>query len=78
MIEDHAELISDAGIQVNVQSVYGIHVDALPSEYELEIRKLGRKQVFEREEIINLVQAQYELLSKKKKKKIAVSPCTRL
>ena len=28
---------------------------------------MGRKQVFEREEIINLVQAQYELLSKKKK-----------
>ena len=64
MIEDHAELISDAGIQVNVQSVYGIHVDALPSEYELEIRESNRNQVLDHNEIINLVQAQYDLLGK--------------
>ena len=32
-IEDHAELMRDAGIRVDVQSVYGIYVAALPSEY---------------------------------------------
>ena len=50
-----------------MQSVYGIYVAALPSEYELEIRELNRNQVLDRNEIINLVQAQYDLLSKKKK-----------
>ena len=57
----------DAGIQVDVQSVYGIYVAALPSEYELEIRELNRNQVFDLNESINLVQAQYDLLGKKKK-----------
>ena len=65
-IEDHAEQMRDAGMHVDDQDVYSTYVSALPSEYDLEIRELGRKQVFEREEIINLVQAQYELLSKKK------------
>ena len=64
---DHAELMRDAGIQVDVQSVYGIYVAALPSEYELEIRELNRNQVLKRNKIINLVQAQYDLLGKKKK-----------
>lgn len=50
-----------------MQAVYGTFVSALPSEYDLEIRELNRKQVFDREEILNLVQAQNELLSKKKK-----------
>ena len=62
-IEDHTELMRDAGIQADVQSVYGIYVAALPSEYELEIRELNRNQVLDRNEIINLVQAQYDLLS---------------
>ena len=48
-----------------MQSVYGIYVAALPSEYELEIRELNRNQVLDRNE--NLVQAQYDLLGKKKK-----------
>ena len=65
-IEDHADLMHDAGIHVDVLSVYGIYVAALPSEYELEIRELNRNQVLDRNEIINLVQAQYDLLSKKK------------
>ena len=47
-----------------MQSVYGIYVAALPSEYELEIRELNRNQVLDRNEIINLVQAQYDLLGK--------------
>ena len=50
-----------------MQSVYGIYVAALPSEYELEIRELNRNQVLDRNEIINLVQVQYDLLGKKKK-----------
>ena len=66
-IEDHTELMRDAGIQADVQSVYGIYVAALPSEYELEIRELNRNQVLDRNEIINLVQVQYDLLGKKKK-----------
>ena len=66
-IEDHADLMRDAGIQVDVQSVYGIFVAALPSEHELEIRELNRNQVLDRNEIINLVQSQYDLLAKKKK-----------
>ena len=66
-IEDHAELMRDAGIQVDVQSLYGINVAALPSEYELEIRELNRNQVLDRNEIINLPQAQYDLRGKKKK-----------
>ena len=65
--EDHSELMRDAGIQVDVQSIYGMYVAALPSEYELEIRQLNRSQVFDRNGIINLVQAQYDLLGKKKK-----------
>ena len=36
-IEGHAELVRNAGIQVDVKSVYGIYVAALLSEYELEI-----------------------------------------
>ena len=36
-IKDYAELMRDAGIQVDVKSVYGIYVAALLSEYELEI-----------------------------------------
>ena len=57
-IEDHAEQMRDAGIHVDDQDVYSTYVSALPSEYDLELRELGRKQVFEREEIINLIQAQ--------------------
>ena len=56
-IEYHTQLMRDAGIQVDVQSVYGIFVAALPSEHELEIRELNRNQVLDRNEIINLVQA---------------------
>ena len=66
-IEDRAELMRDAGIQVDLQSVYGIYVAALPSEYELENRELNRNQVLDRNKIINLVQAQYDLLGKKKR-----------
>ena len=73
-IEDHADLMRDAGIQVDVQSVYGIYVAALPSEYELEIRELNLNKVFDRNESINLVQARYDLLSMKTKE-LSSSPC---
>ena len=63
-IEDHAELMRDACMQVDVQSVYGIYIGALASEYKLEIRELNRNQVLDRNKIINLVQAQYDLLGK--------------
>lgn len=52
----------NAGMGVDDQAGYGIYVAALPSDYDLEIRELNRKQVFDREEIINKVMAQFELL----------------
>lgn len=48
------------------RTVYGIYAAVLPSEYDLEIRELNRKQFFDREKITNIVQAQVELLRKKK------------
>ena len=68
-IEDHAELMCDAGIKVDDQAVYGAYVAALPSpEYQPEIRELKREQVFGREHIIRLVRAAHELLKDNKKK----------
>ena len=68
-IEDHAELMRDAGIKVDNQAVYGAYVAALPSpEYQPEIRELKREQVFDREHIIRLVRAAHELLEDNKKK----------
>ena len=43
-IEDVCEAMRDAGMDVDDQTVYGIYVAALPSEYDLEIRELSRKQ----------------------------------
>ena len=68
-IEDHAELMRDAGIKVDDQAVYGAYVADLPSpEYQPEIRELKREQVFDREHIIRLVRAAHELLKDNKKK----------
>ena len=68
-IEDHAELMRDAGIKVDDQAVYGVYVTALPSpEYQPEIRELKRRQVFDREHTIRLVRAAHELLKDNKKK----------
>ena len=44
-------------MNIDDQTVYGIYVAALPSDYDLEIRELSRKQVFDREEIMNIEQA---------------------
>ena len=62
----------DAGIQVDAQLVCGIYVAALPFEYDFEIRELNRNQVLDRNEIVNLMQAQYYLLGMKKKSSPAV------
>ena len=68
-IEDHAELMRDAGIKVEDQAVYGAYVAALPSpEYQPKIRELKREQVFDREHIIRLVRAAHELVKDNKKK----------
>ena len=68
-MEDHAELMRDAGIKVDDQAVFGAYVSALPSpEYQPEIRELKRAQVFDREHIIRLVRAAHELLKDNKKK----------
>ena len=67
-IEDHAELMRDAGIKVDGQVVYGAYVATLPSpEYQPEIRELKREQVFDREHIICLVRAAHELLKDKRR-----------
>ena len=47
-IEDVFEEMRDAEMDIDDQTVYGIYVAALPSEYDLEIRELSRKQVFDR------------------------------
>ena len=62
-VEDHAELMRDAGTQVDVESVNGIYVAALRSEYDLEIRELSRNHVLDRNEIINLVPVSYTHLT---------------
>ena len=68
-IEDHAELMRDAGMKVDDQAVYGAYVAALSSpEYQPEIRELKREQVFDREHIIRLVRAAHELRKDDKKK----------
>ena len=66
-IEDHAELMRDAGIKVDDQTVYGAYVAALPW-YQPEVRELKREQVFDREHIIRLVRTAHELLKDNKKK----------
>ena len=68
-IEDHAELMRDAGIKIDDQAMYGAYVAALSSpEYQPEIRELKREQVFDREHIIRLVRTAHELLKDDKKK----------
>ena len=68
-IEDHAELMRDAGIKVDDQAMYGAYVAApLSPEYQPENRELKREQVFDREHIIRLVRAAHELLKDNKKK----------
>ena len=44
------EEMRDAGMDVADQTIRGIYVAALLSEYNLEIRKLSRIQVFDRED----------------------------
>ena len=45
------EEMRDAGMDVADQTIRGIYVAALLSEYNLEIRKLSRIQVFDREDL---------------------------
>ena len=72
-IEDHAELMRDAGMKVDDQAEYGAYVATLPSpEYQHEIRELKREQVFDREHIIRLVRAAHELLKDNKTKSSSV------
>lgn len=67
-IEDLAELMREAGMEVNTQTVLGTFVAALSHEcYDLEIRELSRKQVFNREEVIQVIGAQWHLLKRRKK-----------
>ncbi|CAN0349978.1 unnamed protein product, partial [Pylaiella littoralis] len=66
--EDLGAEMKEAGIPVEDQQIYSTFVSALPfAEYHLEIRELGRETVLQREQIVNLVRPQYELLRRNKK-----------
>ena len=68
-LEDLAQLMRNAGIEVDAQTVLGTFVASLSHEcYDFELRELSRKQVFDRDEIINLIEAQWNLLQKKRSK----------
>ena len=68
-IDNHAELMRDAGIKVDDQTAYGAYIAALPSpKYQPEFRELKREQVFDREHIIRLVRPAHELLKDNRKK----------
>ena len=62
----------DIGVQVDDRTVYGIFVAALLSECDLEIQEFSREKVFDREEVMNIVQAQFELLRKNYKRSSSV------
>ena len=67
-MEDLREEMLEAGMDCDERTTYSVFVSALPQpEFDLEVRELNRKADFDRDEVMNLVCAQYELLSKKKK-----------
>ena len=62
-MEDLHVKLNNAGISVYNSTLYPCFVSALPAaEYSLEIRELNLKQVYDRNEIINLVRSKYETL----------------
>ena len=62
-IEDLREKLVNAGRSVDDNTLYSCFVNALPTaEYALEIRDLNLKQVYDRNEILNLVRSKYEAL----------------
>lgn len=56
-----------ANIEVDTQTVLGTFVAALPERYDFEIRELSRKQAFDRDEVMTVIRAQYNLLCRKEK-----------
>ena len=65
----------NAGIEVGAQTVLDTFVAALSHEcYDFELRELSRKQVFDRDEIINLIEAQWNLLQKRRSKSSPAAP----
>lgn len=66
-LEDLAELMRWANIEVDTQTVLGTFVAALPERYDFEIRELSRKQAFDRDEVMTVIRAQYNLLCRKEK-----------
>lgn len=66
-LEDLAELMRWANIEVDTQTVLGTFVAALPERYDFEIRELSRKQAFDRDEVMTVIRAQYNLLCTKEK-----------
>ena len=68
-LEDLVQLMRNAGIEVDAQTVLGTFISALSYEcYHFGIRELSRKQVFDRDEIINLIEAQWNLPQKRRSK----------
>ena len=67
-LEDLREEMLEAGMDCDKRKTYSVFVSALPQpEFDLEVRELNRKTDFDRDEIMNLVYAQYEILSKNNK-----------
>lgn len=68
-LEEHVNKMITAGIPVDEQTTLCTFVAGLPvSEYDFEIRQLSRKLAFDRDEVINTIEAQYNLLRSRRQK----------
>ena len=68
-LEEHVTKMITAGIPVDEQTTLCTFVAGLPvSEYDFEIRQLSRKLTFDRDEVINTIEAQYNLLRTRRQK----------
>ena len=62
-LEEHVTKMITAGIPVDEQTTLCTFVAGLPvSEYDFKIRQLSRKLTFDRDEVINTIEAQYNKL----------------
>ncbi|CAN0519492.1 unnamed protein product, partial [Laminaria digitata] len=67
-IEDLAAEMRSAGMILDEDMLYTIFLDALPSEYDIEVRNLAFRYSVSREEIIKAVRERHHRLSGNRKK----------
>ncbi|CAN0489075.1 unnamed protein product, partial [Laminaria digitata] len=72
-IEDLASEMRTAGMILDDNMLYTIFLDALPSEYDIEVRNLASRDSVSREEIIKAVRERHHRLSGNRKKGSAPS-----